>query len=74
MLARPCPNELDSPINPDRSVEGHRNLFCSYYDGCLGEAVKKGWNSWSCTRCSLFAVEPDVHHGLESYATQRRLA
>ena len=73
-LAEPSPTELAAPINPDRGVEGHRNLFCSYYDGCLDEAVKKGWNSWSCTRCGLFAAQADVAGGLESYATQRRLA
>jgi hypothetical protein len=73
VLAKPCPSELTAPINPDRGVEGHRNLFCNYYDGCLDEAVKKGWNSWSCTRCDLFALQPEVEQGLESYATQRRL-
>jgi len=54
-------------------VEGHRNLFCNFYDNCLDEAVKRGWNSWTCTRCELHAVEPEVEGGLESYATQRRL-
>ena len=56
MLAKPCPTELTAPINPDRGVEGHRNLFCTFYDACLDEAVKKGWNSWTCTRCALHAV------------------
>jgi hypothetical protein len=73
VLAKPCPSELAAPINPERGVEGHRNLFCSYYDGCLDEAVKKGWNSWTCTRCELFAIQPDVEEGIEDYATQRRL-
>jgi hypothetical protein len=73
VLAKPSPTELTAPINPDRGVEGHRNLFCNFYDACLDEAVKKGWNSWTCTRCALHAVEPEVEGGLESYATQRRL-
>jgi hypothetical protein len=73
VLAKPSPTELTAPINPDRGVEGHRNLFCNYYDACLDEAVKKGWNSWTCTRCALHAVEPEVEGGIESYATQRRL-
>ncbi|BDG07753.1 hypothetical protein AMPC_08660 [Anaeromyxobacter paludicola] len=73
MVAKPSPTELTAPINPDRGVEGHRNLFCNNYDGCLDEAVKKGWNSWTCTQCQLFAVEPDLEVGLEDYATQRRL-
>jgi len=73
VLAKPSPSELTAPINPDRGVEGHRNLFCNYYDACLDEAVKKGWNSWTCTRCALHAAEPEVEGGIESYATQRRL-
>lgn len=74
LVIKPFPCELTAPINPDRGVEGHRNLFCGHYDGCLDEAVKKGWNSWSCTRCELFDVQPDIEHGLEGYATQRRVA
>jgi hypothetical protein len=73
VLGKTCPTELTAPINPDRGVEGHRNLFCGHYDNCLDEAVKKGWNSWSCTRCPLFAMQPEIDAGLESYATQRRL-
>jgi hypothetical protein len=73
LATKPSPTELIAPINPDRGVEGHRNLFCSHYDGCLDEAVAKGWTSWSCQRCGLHAVQPKVEGGLESYATQRRL-
>jgi hypothetical protein len=73
VLAKPSPTELTAPINPDRGVEGHRNLFCNYYDACLDEAVKKGWNSWTCTRCPLHAAQPEVEGGIESYATQRRV-
>jgi hypothetical protein len=73
VLAKPSPTELTAPINPDRGVEGHRNLFCGFYDSCLDEAVKRGWNSWTCTRCGLHAVEPEVEGGIESYAQQRRL-
>ena len=72
MLSNRSPTELTAPINPDRAVEGHRNLFCSFYDGCLDEAVKKSWNSWSCTRCGLNAIAPTLAGGIESYATQRR--
>ncbi len=73
LVTKPVPVELSNPINPERGVEGHRNLFCGFYDGCLDEAVRRGWNSWSCTRCALFAIQPDVAEGLEDYATQRRL-
>lgn len=75
MLTKPTPTELSAPINPDRGVEGHRNLFCSHYDGCLDEAVRRGWNSWTCGRCQLFSLQPsDGSAGLEGYATQRRVA
>jgi hypothetical protein len=73
VLVKPCPTELTAPINPDRGVEGHRNLFCGYYDSCLDEAVNRGWNSWSCARCELHAVQPKVEGGVESFATQRRM-
>ena len=72
MLAKPSPTELTAPINPDRGVDGQRNLFCTHYDGCLDEAVKRGWNSWGCSRCGLYALAPPQALGLESYATQRR--
>jgi hypothetical protein len=42
VLAKPSPTELTAPINPDRGVEGHRNLFCTFYGSCLDEAVKRG--------------------------------
>ena len=71
--AKPSPTELTAPINPDRGIEGHRNLFCNYYDACLDEAVRRGWNSWTCTRCSNHVLEPEVEGGIEAYATQRRL-
>ena len=74
LFAQPSPAELTAPINPHRGVEGHPNHFCAFYDPCLDEAVKRGWNSWTCTRCSMFAVQPQVESSLESYATQRRIA
>jgi hypothetical protein len=73
LFSKPTPSELTAPINPDRGVEGHRNLFCGFYDSCLDEAVKKAWNSWTCTRCTLFAIQPQIESSIESYATQRRL-
>ena len=78
-VLRPSPTELESAINPENSgkrqgVEAHRKLFCSHYDDCLDEAVVKGWNSWTCTLCPLYAVSPEVEGGLEGYATQRRNA
>jgi hypothetical protein len=77
--AKPFPTELTTPINLEGSrklsVEAHRNLFCSAYDECLDEAVKRGWNSFTCVRCPNFAiatVSPD--HSIEAFATQRKSA
>jgi hypothetical protein len=75
---KPFPTELAAPINPEANggrkagVESHRNLFCAHYDDCLDEAVKRGWNSFTCVRCPLFAQEGEYEGGIESYATQRR--
>jgi hypothetical protein len=74
LFSKPTPAELNSPINPERGVEGHRNLFCGNYDSCLDEAVKRSWNSWTCTRCTLFAIQPQIESSIENYATQRRMA
>ncbi len=87
---KPFPTELQNTINPDpsgkhASVECQRNLFCSHYDDCLDEAVKKGWNSFTCVRCPMFAAATQAAAanaqnaaegpmGIEMYATQRRLA
>jgi hypothetical protein len=76
---KPNPTELEAAINPEahgrkQSVESHRRLFCHHYDDCLDEAVSRGWNSWTCSRCPLNAVSPEVEGGLEGYATQRRTA
>ncbi len=59
-------------------AEEQRNLFCPRYDKCLNEAVKKGWNSFSCLRCDSYNATPTPQDqrrhsaGLEAYATQRR--
>ncbi len=71
MTEKPRPTELKVPIGPDRRIEEHRNLFCAQYDGCLDEAVKQGWNGWTCAQCNLFAVAPAPR--LADYA-ERRIA
>ncbi len=78
-LLKPFPTELAAPINPEAAggkggVEGHRNLFCAHYDDCLDEAVKRGWNSFTCLRCPLFQQTGAYEGDVESYATQRRFA
>jgi hypothetical protein len=83
---KPFPTELQNTINPEpsgkhASVEFQRNLFCGNYDDCLDEAVKKGWNSFTCVRCPLNAVSAAPSNnskkpgrkGIEMYATQRRM-
>lgn len=80
-VSKPYPIELPAPINPEAGlggkgggVEFHRNLFCAHYDDCLDEAVKRGWNSFSCSRCPLYDQPGEYEGGVESFATQRRWA
>ena len=80
-VSKPYPIELPAPINPEAGlggkgggVEFHRNLFCAHYDDCLDEAVKRGWNSFSCSRCPLFEQQGEYEGGIEGFATQRRWA
>jgi len=75
----PNPVELPTPINPEgarkQSVETHRNLFCQHYDECLDEAVKRGWNSFTCVRCTFYrTTAPGGDSGVERFATQRRVS
>ena len=79
VLAKPIPTELTTPINLEgsrkMSVEAHRNLFCSHYDECLNEAVKRGWNSFTCVRCPNYALtQVAPENSIEAFATQRKSA
>ena len=74
---KPLPTDLPQTINPEAGpkragVETHRNLNCAHYDNCLDEAVKKGWQSFTCAKCPLYAVTTAPQMGIEAYATQRR--
>lgn len=74
---KPCPTDLQQTINPEAGpkragVEVHRNLNCHHYDGCLDEAVRRGWQSFTCMKCPLAMDMAPPQVGLESYATQRR--
>jgi len=74
---KPCPTDLPQTINPEAGpkragVESHRNLNCHHYDNCLDEAVKRGWQSFTCVRCPLSALSAAPQMGIEAYATQRR--
>jgi len=72
MLAKPCPMELTTPINPERGLEGQRHLFCTFYDDCLDEAVRRGWNSFGCAHCQLAGQSLEPAAGIDDYAQQRR--
>ncbi len=74
---KPFPSDLPQTINPEAGpkrmgVESHRNLNCRQYDNCLDEAVHQGWQSFSCSKCPLYAVVAGPTKTLEAYATQRR--
>ncbi|ATB48317.1 hypothetical protein [Corallococcus macrosporus] len=74
---KPCPADLPQTINPEAGpkragVETHRNLNCHQYDNCLDEAVRRGWQSFTCMKCPMYAQVAPPQMGLEAYATQRR--
>ncbi len=74
---KPCPADLPQTINPEAGpkkpgVESHRNLNCHHYDNCLDEAVRRGWQSFTCAKCPLYAQAAPPQVGIEAYATQRR--
>jgi len=74
---KPHPSDLPHTINPEAGpkragVDTHRNLNCHHYDGCLDEAVRRGWPSFTCVKCPLSAHTAAPQIGIEAYATQRR--
>jgi hypothetical protein len=76
-LMKPFPTDLPQTINPEAGpkragVETHRNLNCNQYDKCLDEAVRRGWQSFTCVKCPLYATVAPPQMGIEAYATQRR--
>ncbi len=76
-MLKPCPTDLPQTINPEAGpkragVETHRNLNCHHYDNCLDEAVKEGWQSFTCVKCPLYELTAPPELGIEAYATQRR--
>ncbi len=77
MQLKPFPTELQQSINPEggprrMGVENHRNLNCHSYDPCLDEAVRRGWQSFTCMKCPLFPMPVAPQTSIESFATQRR--
>lgn len=48
----PAPTGLVRPLLEDE-VDRHRSLHCAHYEDCLGEAVVRGWEGWSCAACPV---------------------
>ncbi len=38
------------------------------------EAVKRGWNSFTCVRCPNYTIAESPEHSIEAFATQRKSA
>jgi hypothetical protein len=49
----PNPTALRSLVKHEE-VEKHRSLCCDEYDGCLDEALRRSWRSWTCGECTRF--------------------
>ncbi len=69
---QPNPSPLSQLIRSETIVPGLRNLYCYNYDGCLDVAVKADWDSWSCEKCSLFAVSEEPREHADDFAHDRR--
>jgi hypothetical protein len=41
---------MDHPCTPLQR-RGERNIFCSFYNGCLDYAIKESWSCWDCSDC-----------------------
>jgi len=53
------PTRLASLVKFEEAAS-HRSLSCSGHDACLGEALRRGWPSWTCRSCSRFAQRSDL--------------
>lgn len=38
---------------PASAKSGKRNLYCTSYNDCIGEALRAGWEGFSCEACPL---------------------
>ena len=45
--------KLDYPLTLNL-VSQHRYVDCERYDKCLNKVIKKGWVSFSCSKCPQF--------------------
>ena len=53
VLTKETPNPTESAESPALMGRELRNVFCSLYDRCLDEVVRRGWTNWTCRRCAL---------------------
>lgn len=74
----PAPTGLIRPLC-EAEVDRHRSLDCPQYEDCLGEAVMRDWEGWSCAACPLAPgqfreAEPElaVLRVAKHYAPRRR--
>jgi hypothetical protein len=64
LVVLPGSGSPEVPANPTRlaglveldDVDQHRSLMCDLYDDCLDRALRQGWQSWTCSKCELFAL------------------
>ncbi len=49
-----------NPIRASRKLkapQAPRNVLCRHYNHCLDIAIEKGWDAFSCSQCSDYALE-----------------
>lgn len=81
MTPAPNPTELHGELD-DAEVAQHRHLDCKHYDACLqqasvarraeqGERESLFWESWTCTRCPLWAERGEAKQDPTPFAERR---
>jgi hypothetical protein len=52
-FAVPNPSPLTTKGARRNEGDIERQVFCGHYAQCLDQAVKRGWDAWTCRRCEL---------------------
>ena len=71
MLLKPSPAPLDGQLRSERDVARHRRLYCSHYDKCLDESIRRNWQGFTCMRCPL-SDQAENKPALGAFANHRR--
>lgn len=50
-MIAPLPNPV--PVAKNKGSPAAREIFCAFYDSCLGVAAKKNWAGFTCRDCEL---------------------